>query len=264
MREPHLSEFKELVRRGAGTLDIHDASSDSSYTVSIEAYDALVQREVGRVDLHLRSLVPLLEAHVGHAARILDVGCSTGGTAVAMALSDKLAAEHIIGVDPNEASLEAARVRARMHEVDDRVAFETTRAGAPLPFDDGAFDLVICVSVLEYVHRLDDRRALVDEMKRVTRPGGHILLITPSPFRLRDYHTKRVLGDLRRRDGYPWSSTPGQLASMLSGCEITWMRAWQLGHGLRKLGVPIDEVPERFGFLGMALPWQKVLARKPS
>ena len=61
-----------------------------------------------------------------------------------------------------------------------------------------------------------------------------------------------------------WASTPGQLAAMLSGCEITWMRAWQLGHGLRKLGVPVGEVPERFGFLGMALPWQKVLARKPS
>lgn len=264
MRQPHLDEFKELVRRGAGTLDIHDANSESSYTVSIEAYDELVEREVGRVDLHLRSMVPLLEAHVGRAARILDVGCSTGGTAVAMALSEKLAAEVIIGVDPNEESLVAARVRAQMHDVADRVSFETTRPGAPLPFDDASFDLVICVSVLEYVHRLDDRRALVDEMKRVVRPGGHILLITPSPFRLRDYHTKRILGDLRRRDGYPWSSTPAQLEKMLDGCDITWMRAWQIGHGLRKLGVPVGELPEQLGFLGLALPWQKVLARKRS
>lgn len=259
MREPFLSQFKDLVRLGAGTQTIDGAPK---LPASRRAADERVAREVNRVAVHLRSIVPLLEAHVGHAPAILDVGCRTGGSTVALALSSGLGAKRVIGVDPYEVSLEAAEVRARMHEVADRVSFETSRAGAPLPFHDDQFNLVTCVSVLEYVHRLDDRRHLIEEMKRVTRPGGHVLVVTPSPFRLRDRHNRRLLGDLRR-GAHPWASTPRQLESMLDGFEVRWLRSWQLAQGLRKLGLPVAEVPERLGFLGLALPWQRVLGRKP-
>jgi len=43
---------------------------------------------MGRVELHRESLNPLLERFVARAPRILDVGCGTGATTVAMALSD--------------------------------------------------------------------------------------------------------------------------------------------------------------------------------
>lgn len=48
------------------------------------------------------------------------------------------------------------------------------RVGAPehLPFDDGRFDVVLCVEVLE--HTSDLRKALA-EMARVLRPGGYFL-----------------------------------------------------------------------------------------
>lgn len=45
-----------------------------------------------------------------------------------------------------------------------------------IPFDDGAFDLVIANHVLEHV--ADDRQAL-RELRRVLRPGGHAVLQTP-------------------------------------------------------------------------------------
>jgi len=83
LKEPYLSQFVERVRGGAGTQDIHDADSHTAYAVTIAAHDALVEREVERVDLHRASLCPLLEATVGSADRILDVGCGTGGTTVA-------------------------------------------------------------------------------------------------------------------------------------------------------------------------------------
>jgi len=259
VREPYLSEFKQLVRQGAGTQTIDGAPAVPR---SPAAAEARLAREVDRVASHLRGVVPMLEAHVGRAPAILDVGCRTGGSTVALALSSKLAPERVVGVDPYDVALQAAAVRARMHDVADRVTFEASRAGAPLPFEDEQFDLVTSVSVLEYVHRLDDRRQLVGEMKRVTKRGGHVFIATPSPFRLRDRHSGRLLGDIRR-GAHPWASTPRQLESMLEGFEITWERAWQLGYGLRKLGLPIGEVPDRLGFLGLALPWQKVLARKP-
>jgi SAM-dependent methyltransferase len=45
-----------------------------------------------------------------------------------------------------------------------------------VPFKDDAFDLIVCVHVLEHVP--DDRRAM-REMARVLRPGGMALLLVP-------------------------------------------------------------------------------------
>lgn len=264
MKEPYRSEFVELIRRGAGTLDIHGAEAETSYTVEIEAPDALIQRELDRVAIHLNSLNVLLETFVGPVERVLDVGCGTGATTVAMAMSHVLSPREVIGVDPNLHSLEAAEVRARGHELpESKCAFAPIEPGAPLPYDSESFDLTTCVSVIEYVHRVPDRRALVHELERVTRPGGHVLLITPSPFRLRDYHTDRWLGDWRREDGYPWCSPPWQLEGLFASSDIVPVRAHQIEHGLRKRGLPLPWLPRPVAsFMGYALPWQKVLARK--
>jgi hypothetical protein len=45
-----------------------------------------------------------------------------------------------------------------------------------VPFKDGAFDLIVCVHVLEHVP--DDRQA-IREMVRVLKPGGMALLLVP-------------------------------------------------------------------------------------
>ncbi|MEA2421017.1 MAG: hypothetical protein QOF55_116 [Thermoleophilaceae bacterium] len=45
-----------------------------------------------------------------------------------------------------------------------------------VPFKDGAFDLIVCVHVLEHV--ADDRRAM-REMARVLKPGGTAMLLVP-------------------------------------------------------------------------------------
>lgn len=44
-----------------------------------------------------------------------------------------------------------------------------------IPFDDGTFDVTFCRST---IHHLDDVRAAVREMCRVTRPGGSVLLVS--------------------------------------------------------------------------------------
>jgi len=262
VKEPFRSEFEKLVREGAGTLDIHDAVEETSFTLTIPAYEALVEREVSRVDIHRKSLNAILEEYVGSAERILDVGCSTGGTTVAMALSPVLGAKEVIGLDPNELSLRAARVRAKGYDLDDVVSFRSIAPGERLPFDDEGFDLTICVSVIEYVYDLAERYALVRELLRVTKPNGYVLLVTPNPLRVIDYHTKRLLGDWRRSGGYPWSSPPWQLSTMLSGCDLIPLRAHQIRHGLAKRGMPGNWFPDGLGFIGYALPWQKVLAQK--
>ncbi len=47
----------------------------------------------------------------------------------------------------------------------------------PLPYPDGAFDLVTCSEVVEH---LENYRALVREAYRVTKPGGLLVLTTPN------------------------------------------------------------------------------------
>ena len=264
MKEPFRSEFAELIRRGAGTLDIPDSTADTSFTKEIEAPAELIQREIDRVDVHRASLNVLLEALVGSTRRVLDVGCGTGATTVAMALSSRLGAEEVIGLDPNPRSIEAAIVRAKGYDLDEpRCSFRYVPAGAPLPYPDDGFDLTTCVSVIEYVPTVEQRVDFVRELKRVTRPGGHILLVTPSPFRLRDYHTHRLAGDWRRVNGYPWASPPWQLESMFDGCRIIPTRAHQIRAGLGKRNLPGELLPARLANLaGWALPWQKLLAQK--
>ncbi len=47
----------------------------------------------------------------------------------------------------------------------------------PLPYPDGAFDLVTCSEVVEH---LENYRALLREAHRVTKPGGLLVLTTPN------------------------------------------------------------------------------------
>jgi len=45
-----------------------------------------------------------------------------------------------------------------------------------MPFDDGAFDAILCSHVLEHV---PDDRAAMSELRRVLRPGGWALVLVP-------------------------------------------------------------------------------------
>ena len=51
----------------------------------------------------------------------------------------------------------------------------------PLPFLDGAFDLVLCVETIEHVR---DVQLLLSEVRRVLRPDGTLALTTPAHGRL--------------------------------------------------------------------------------
>jgi SAM-dependent methyltransferase len=48
---------------------------------------------------------------------------------------------------------------------------------APLPFADGAFDLVLCAETAEHVR---DLQLFLSEVRRVLAPGGRLALTTPA------------------------------------------------------------------------------------
>jgi SAM-dependent methyltransferase len=96
--------------------------------------------------------------------RILDVGCGTGANLEL--LREFGEAE---GVDVSHDALAFCRARG----------LEDVRHGAAekLPYEDGAFDLVTALDVVEH---LDDDVAGLREMRRVLRPGGRALLFVPA------------------------------------------------------------------------------------
>ncbi|MCT2590283.1 class I SAM-dependent methyltransferase [Streptomyces sp. N2-109] len=98
---------------------------------------------------------------------VLDVGCGDGSAAATAA--GVLGRHRIVGVDWSQDALR----RANRHLT--AVRGELTDPG--LPFADGVADAVLFSEVIE--HLVDPDSAL-DELRRVLRPGGHLLLSTPN------------------------------------------------------------------------------------
>jgi SAM-dependent methyltransferase len=109
---------------------------------------------------HLAAFVRSL----GPVARALDLGCGDGR------LTAELDATELTAADVSRVALDRARARlpaARLVELE---------PDAPLPFDDGGFDLVLCAETLEHVR---DVQLLLSEARRVLHPGGELAITTP-------------------------------------------------------------------------------------
>ena len=105
--------------------------------------------------------------HIGAGTTVLDVGCGVGATACHLV---KTVGCRVVGVDLRPAMVARADERARREGIADRVAFSVADAQY-LPFEDTAFDAVLCESVATFV---EDKARLVAETTRVTRPGGYV------------------------------------------------------------------------------------------
>ena len=121
---------------------------------------------------------------------ILDFGCGTGGTAVALALA--FPEIRCFGTDINAEEIAIARERASLYGVADRCEFHHVAPDQALPFSSGAFDLCLCSSVLEYVKGQDSRRFCVQEMVRLLSPRGSLVMTGPNglyPFEVHSWWT---------------------------------------------------------------------------
>ena len=142
-------------------------------------FDALAGRydlmndvlSVGQVRLWRRQVQRILQA--GPGDRVLDLAAGTGTSSVALAASgaDVAACDFSLGM------LQAGHARQLQHDplqakTRGRVAFAAGDA-LRLPFRDGAFDAVTISFGLRNVHGTRDALA---EMRRVTRPGGRLVV----------------------------------------------------------------------------------------
>lgn len=129
-----------------------------------EGYDPWYTERLGATVDRLQKDLVFRMARPRPGERALDVGTGTGNYACALATRGLA----VTGIDPSEAMLAVARRKPQ----------PVTWLQGPaerLPFDDGSYDLVVSVTALEFIS--DPRRAL-EEMFRVLKPGGRLVVGT--------------------------------------------------------------------------------------
>lgn len=167
---------------------------------------------------------------------LLDLGCGPG-----------VMLRHLAETRPGDFAMTGldksrAMVRAAEAQLASSTAAELITGHAEaMPFPDASFDVVLAMGVLEY----SNVPKVVEEVGRVTRPGGLVLvtMLNPqSPYRLVEWclywPAVRLLGRLEGLLGVP--------AERRHDCARTGIRAWtahRLQKALRSAGVePYDLV----------------------
>jgi SAM-dependent methyltransferase len=108
-----------------------------------------------------------LQPHLAPPLRVLEVGCGSG--TIAAEVARRFPDHEVVALDASEARVVAARRNLRRSPN----ARAITGSANALPFEDESFDLVYCRF---HLGQLPDKQAAVDELARVCRPRGRVLL----------------------------------------------------------------------------------------
>lgn len=101
--------------------------------------------------------------------RVLDLACGTAD--MAQAIARRHPDVSVVGLDPSRGMLAIGRDKVRRMDLAARVIMGDAQQ---LPFSDGAFDAVTMAFGIRNVPR---RAAALQEMARVTRPGGDVVIL---------------------------------------------------------------------------------------
>jgi SAM-dependent methyltransferase len=123
-------------------------------------YDADLDQDFGWIAP--QRVVDFFSKHVPRDARVLDAGAGTG---LAGEILRNLGYREIVAMDLSEGMLDEARKKGAYQE------FHRMVMGETLDFPSDSFGAVITVGVLTVGHA---PASSLDELVRVTRPGGHI------------------------------------------------------------------------------------------
>ncbi len=144
-----------LIQAKAKAAAAYDAAADHFDDEPLSFWERIGQRTVTRLELP-------------SGARVLDVGCGTGASALPAAQAVGRDG-FVLGVDLSGRLLNRARAKAMALGLDN-VEFQLadmTRLGYP----DGHFDAVVSVFSIFFV---PDMEGLVRELCRMVRPGGKL------------------------------------------------------------------------------------------
>jgi ubiquinone/menaquinone biosynthesis C-methylase UbiE len=129
---------------------------------------------------------------------VLDAGCGVGYGAEILA---EAGAARIVGLDVSPEAVQDATLRA--DSIGEFVLGDLER----LPFAPRSFDVVVCFEVIEHVRR---RELALDELRRVLRSGGVLIVSSPNrnvylpgnPHHVHEYTPSELHAALTKRFGH--------------------------------------------------------------
>ena len=122
-------------------------------------------RKGQKPDIKLHEIVPKMVGPSSNREKCLDLGSAEGGFALVL----KKLGYDVCATDIDERSLKILRDRGfNPVKVDVNEAF---------PFEDGEFNLVTCLEVIEHIKTPDN---MLKEITRVLKPGGSLIISTPN------------------------------------------------------------------------------------
>jgi SAM-dependent methyltransferase len=124
-------------------------------------------------------------------AFVLDLGCGAGRTSIALA---ELGMQ-VVGIDISETMIQVAQDQASRAQVEvDHQVMDSRR----LDFADNSFNIVLySYNGLELVPGMAGKRAVLQEVYRVLKPGGRFIFTTHSLFACNRFAVFRLLSFLR-------------------------------------------------------------------
>ncbi len=149
---------------------------------------------------------------------VLDAGCGEG---YGLRMLADAGAERVVGVDLDETVV--AHVRATYADADPAIEVHAAEL-MTLPLGDDEVDLAVSFQVIEHLH---DIPGYLRSLRRVTRPGGEVVIATPnrltftpgSDVPVNPFHTREF--------------TAGELADELTAAGLTVTEVLGVHHGER-------------------------------
>ncbi len=119
----------------------------------------------------LRNFVPMVGRYVVPNDKCLDLGCGTGGFLSLMSpMCQGITGADIVPLFVDECLSTIERKAITNASV-------VLLKGLELPFDDNEFDKVV---MIDTIHHLEAPQTTMIEVKRVLKPGGHLLIFEPN------------------------------------------------------------------------------------
>ncbi|MEI7451862.1 MAG: class I SAM-dependent methyltransferase [Candidatus Falkowbacteria bacterium] len=103
--------------------------------------------------------------------QVLDLGCGTGRNTNYLAERGN----NVVGIDIAANALRTGEMRVKKLELESSVNYINQSIGAPLPFADNYFDLILDITSSNSLKE-SEREIYLKECHRVLKPGGFIIL----------------------------------------------------------------------------------------
>jgi len=165
---------------------IHDMGITTQPIGSIGFFREL---EAYRFD-KLRYLQEIVDSSANRGKQLLEVGCGIGTDLIHFARAGAL----VTGIDLSEVSIELARRNFKLSGYVDNLFVMNDQE---LRFDDETYDVVYAHGVLPYTA---DDQLMIDEIRRVLKPGGEAILMAYNKYSWLNLLSKVAMVELEHQD----------------------------------------------------------------